>query len=174
MKMRAITRWLLCLCPSLLLGTSVALTACQVVRPANDQDSSAVSMRQEAPATRSPSEASGDESPAPMDDAEHVNPSESIPLDNPRGVAIGQAGEIYVADSGDPSALYPGRVLRISPTREITPYVAPFSAAPAGVAGGTYITGLSDVAVSDDILYVLLGRGHSFKVRYTPRTISSQ
>lgn len=144
---------------SLLLGASVTLAACQDVWPANHQDSTTVSMRQEASTTPSPSEASEGESPGPMADIEHVGPSESIPLDNPRGVAIGQDGEIYVADSGDPSASYPGRVLRISPTGEMTPYVAPFSASPAGAAGGIYVTGLSDVAVSGDILYVLLGAG---------------
>lgn len=103
-----------------------------------------------------PSEAGA---PSPTIQTQQVEPNKSIQLDNPRGIAIGEAAEIYVADSGDPSTPFPGRVLQISPSGEVDSILARFRAISADASGETYVFGLSDVATSGDTLYALLGVG---------------
>jgi sugar lactone lactonase YvrE len=98
-------------------------------------------------------------SPSPTVRDNQIEPDASIPMDNPRAVAIGSDGTIYVADSGDPSEPFPGKVLRISPMGKLESILAPFSAFSANTSGETYVFGLSGVASSAGTLYVLLGVG---------------
>lgn len=147
----------------LLLIPSLLLAVCQREQTADvrvpsptHQAATASVVRSTATLQHLPSEVS---SPSPSVRASQIVPTTSIPLDNPRAIAIAAGGDIYVADSGDPSQPFPGRVLRISSTGDVETTLAPFSAFSASTAGETYAFGLSSVATSPDMLYVLLGVG---------------
>jgi hypothetical protein len=89
-------------------------------------------------------------------------------LNQPRGMAFDQAGNLYVAEAGavdphDDSSVRPiindsSRVVRITPDGEMTTVLD-------GLPFTNYVTagdiGASDVAVLDGILYVLIGEGYN-------------
>jgi sugar lactone lactonase YvrE len=95
-------------------------------------------------------------------------------LNQPRGMAFDDAGNLYVAEAGavdphDDSSVSPvinwsSRILRIAPGGEITPVLD-------GLPFTNYVTagdiGASDVAVLDGALYVLTGEGYDDELSRT-------
>uniref|UniRef100_A0A831X930 ScyD/ScyE family protein n=1 Tax=Thermorudis peleae TaxID=1382356 RepID=A0A831X930_9BACT len=81
-------------------------------------------------------------------------------LDNPRSIAVGPQSEIYIADSGIPSEPYSGRVVKIDAvTGGIEPVIEGFANSPIGEGTGSYISGVSSIALHGDMLYVVTGAG---------------
>ena len=81
-------------------------------------------------------------------------------LDNPRSIAVGPQSEIYIADSGIPSEPYSGRVVKIDAvTRRIEPVIEGFANSPVAEGTGSYISGVSSIALHGNMLYVVTGAG---------------
>lgn len=80
-------------------------------------------------------------------------------LDNPRGIALGRNGDIYIADSGSASKPYSGRIVRISPDGTVVPLIKDIGNLTGSLYGQKYIFGLSDVAVREDTVYGVFGLG---------------
>lgn len=78
-------------------------------------------------------------------------------LDNPRGVAIGPIGEIYVADSGAKSVAYSGKVLRVAVDDTSTLPIVRITNITSAQYGKAYLFGLSDVATNGESIYAVLG-----------------
>jgi DNA-binding beta-propeller fold protein YncE len=88
-------------------------------------------------------------------------------LNQPRGMAFDDAGNLYVAEAGvaepesdpmvSPSTNHSGRVLRINPRREVTTVLDGLPFTQYEEAGDV---GASDVVVLEDRVYVLTGEGY--------------
>src|SRR5919205_3272050 len=87
-------------------------------------------------------------------------------LNQPRGMAFDDAGNLYVAEAGaphaqaedgsSPSTNHSSRVLRIAPNRRVTTFMDGLPFTHYGADGDA---GATDVAVDADALYVLTGEG---------------
>lgn len=80
-------------------------------------------------------------------------------LDNPRGIAFGRNGDIYIADSGSASKPYSGRIIRITPDGTVVPLIKDIGNLTGSLYGQKYFFGLSDVAVREDAVYGVFGLG---------------
>lgn len=88
-------------------------------------------------------------------------------LNQPRGMAFDDAGNLYVAEAGaaeagadewvSPSTNYSSRVLRITPGREVTTLLDGLPFTHYEIAGDV---GATDVQVIGDTVYVLTGEGY--------------